>query len=148
VFAEDLADVTFERVAHRLANRTPPFTGDPAPYFFGVAKKIYLEHLRELKANDLKATYWQPTSIDNPDTENMLELLDKALSMIPNDDRELILKYYTGNGKNKIDNRRTLARQLGIGLNALRLRAFRIRREIKKSLYQLDAELVKKYLPT
>lgn len=148
MFAEDLADVTFERVARRVANLTPSFTGDPAPYFFGVAKKIYLEHRRELKANELKATCWQPTSVDNPDAENMFELLEKALSMIPNADRELILKYYAWNGKSKIDHRRAFANELGIGLNALRLRAFRIRREIKKNMVQLDAELMRKYLRT
>ena len=145
VFAEDLADVTFERVAHRLANLTYKFTGDPARYFCGVARKIYLEYLRELKNNKVRATCWQPTTIDNSESENMLERLDKALSMIPNADRQLILTYYAWNEEKKIDHRRALANQLGIGLNALRLRVFRIRKEIKKNMLDLDPELVRKH---
>ena len=144
MFAEDLADVTFDRVAHKLTSLASQFIGDPAPYFSGVAKKIYLEHLRELKANQLVC--WPPTSIENQVSENMLELLEKALSMIPNTDRELILKYYAWDGKKKIDHRRTLADQLGIKLNVLRLRVFRIRKKLKKKLVQMDPELVRKHL--
>src|SRR5678809_1369390 len=44
VFAEDLADTTFERVARKLADISNEFTGDPARYFYGVAKKVYLEY--------------------------------------------------------------------------------------------------------
>ena len=143
LFAEDFADVTFERVAHKLTSLTPQFLGDPAPYFYGVARKIHLEYLRGLKNTQLVC--WPPTNIDNHVSENMLELLDKALSMIPNADRELILKYYAWDGKKKIDHRRTLADQLGIKLNVLRLRVFRIRKKLKKKLVQMDPELVRKH---
>jgi hypothetical protein len=44
VFAEDLADTTFERVARKLTDLTTEYTGDPARYFYGVAKKVYLEY--------------------------------------------------------------------------------------------------------
>jgi DNA-directed RNA polymerase specialized sigma24 family protein len=147
VFAEDLADMTFERVAHKLTNLTSRFIGDPVPYFYGVARKIYLEYVRKLNANQLRATCGPPTSIDDPESENLIELLERALSTISNVDRELILRYYAWDGKNKAAHRRALANQLGIGLNALRLRVFRIRMEIKKNMVQLDAELVTKYLP-
>jgi len=145
VFAEDLADVAFERVARRLTTPNAEFISDPIPYFYGVARNIYLEYLRELNADKLRASCWSPTTVDNSDSENMLELLDKALSMIANADRELILGYYAWNGRKKIDHRRVLANQLGIGLNALRLRVFRIRREIKQYMGQMDAELAIQY---
>jgi DNA-directed RNA polymerase specialized sigma24 family protein len=64
----------------------------------------------------------------------MLKQLDKALSTIRKADRELILSYYTGTGTTKIIQRKSLAEQLGIPLNALRLRVFRIRREIKNHM--------------
>ena len=105
---------------------------------------VSLEYLRGLKTKQLVC--WPPTNIDNQDSENLLELLDKALSMIPNSDRELIIKYYAWDGKKKIDHRRTLADQLGIKLNVLRLRVFRIRKKLKQILFQLDAELVRKHL--
>lgn len=134
VFAEDLADATFERVARKLTELTTDFTGDPARYFYGVAKKIYLEYQREITAIRFKFESSLPANranTENPDLENMLKQLDEALSSIPNPDRELILRYYTGSGRNKINHRRALAKQFGIEPSALRLRVFRIRREIK-----------------
>jgi len=50
---------------------------------------------------------------------------------------ELILKHYSGGEKNKI-NRQALAKQFGIGANALRLRVFRIRKAIKNYILQAN----------
>lgn len=137
--AEDLADATFERVARKLSDLTTEVTGDPARYFYGVAKKIYLEYRREITANQWKSRFLL-TSTDNQDLEFMLNKLDEALSTIPEPDRELILSYYTGDGKTKINRRRALAAQSGIGTNALRLRVFRIRKEIKNYILKADRD--------
>jgi RNA polymerase sigma factor (sigma-70 family) len=130
VFAEDLADATFERVARKLTDLTAEFTGDPARYFYGVAKKIYLEYQREVTANHWRSKSLLPTYTDNQDLEDRLEQLDEALTRISKPDRELILRYYCNSG-HKINQRRALAQQFGLGANALRLRVFRIRRELR-----------------
>jgi DNA-directed RNA polymerase specialized sigma24 family protein len=137
VFAEDLADATFERVAQKLAHLTDSFTGDSALYIYGVAKKIYLEYQRKNKAAPLNWDFFHQPSSDNENLENLLLCLDEALSAIPKSDRELILSYYSGSKGNKIIQRRTLAQQFGLRPNALRLRVFRIRREIKN--YMLES---------
>ena len=129
VFAEDLADATFERVVRKLTALTTELTGDPARYFYGVAKKIYQEYQRTTYPSRVECSL--PTDTGDPDLENMLKRLDEALSTIPNPDRELILRYYTGNGRNKINQRRALAQQFGLEPSALRVRVFRIKREIK-----------------
>jgi DNA-directed RNA polymerase specialized sigma24 family protein len=134
VFAEDLADATFERVAQKLACLTHTFRGDPALYIYGVAKKIYLEYQRKIRTAPLNSDFCHQPSADNEDLENMLLRLDEALSAIPKSDRELILSYYSGSKRNKIVQRRALAQQFGLGSNALRLRVFRIRREIKNNM--------------
>ena len=131
LFAEDLADTTFERVARKLADLTAGFTGDPARYFYGVAKKVYLEYQHELMTRYRQTRCSLPKSIEDEDLENLLKQLDDALSAIPKSDRELILTYYADSGRNKINHRRDLARQLGLEPNALRLRVFRIRKVIK-----------------
>ena len=136
VFAEDLADTTFERVARKLTDLTTEFTGDPARYFYGVAKKVYLEYQHEIMTKRMRVEYSLTTSTEDPDLENMLKQLDAALSAIPKSDRELILNYYTGSGRNKINHRRALAKQFGLQANALRLRVFRIRREIRNYILQ------------
>lgn len=130
VFAEDLADTTFERVARKMTDLTE-FTGDPARYFYGVAKMVFLEYQHELMTKRKRTGCLSPASAADQDLENMLKQLDDALSAIPKSDRELILTYYTDSGRNKINNRRALAKQFGIELNTLRLRVFRIRRVIK-----------------
>lgn len=140
VFAEDLADTTFERVARKLADLTTEFTGDPARYFYGVAKKVFLEYQRELMTKRKRAGCLSPASAEDQDLEDMLKQLDDALSEIPKSDRELILTYYTDSGRNKINHRRDLARQFGVGPNALRLRVFRIRREIRNHILQCSPD--------
>jgi hypothetical protein len=141
VFAEDLADATFDRVARKLNALTDKFTGDPARYFYGVGRKIYQEYHRQLIANDKRLRCFLPTNNDDLDSDNMLIRLDEALSMISNSDRELILSYYTGSGRNKINHRRALAQQFGLGPNALRLRVFRIRKQIQHQLLRSNTEV-------
>lgn len=134
VFAEDLADVTIERVTRKLSDRTFGFTGDPALYFYAVAKKIYLEYQHKVITDYRRSAIWPAARTNHPDLENMLEQLDEALNTLRESDRELILRYYSGTGKQKISHRRALAEQFSIGPNALRLRVFRIRKEIKNRM--------------
>ena len=136
--AEDLADTTFERVTRKLAALTG-FTGDPARYFFGVAKKVYLEYRHETIAKRKQVECSLLTNVNDQDMENLLLRLDDALSAIPQSDRDLILTYYTGTGRTKINHRQDLATQFGLGPNALRLRVFRIRRVIKNYMLGFQA---------
>ncbi|HKS08908.1 MAG TPA: hypothetical protein VJS13_05125 [Pyrinomonadaceae bacterium] len=129
VCAEDLADATFERVAQKLA-ALDDFTGDPARYFYAVAKRVYLEYQHKNFAEH-KRVECTSTNCGNEDLENLLTQLDDALNAIPKSDRDLILTYYTGTGRNKINHRQALAIQCGVGPNALRLRVFRIKRLLK-----------------
>jgi hypothetical protein len=137
-FPEDLADATFERVVRKMTDLTIELTVDPARYFYGVAKKIYLEHQREITAKRWKSESSIAASAVTQDEEleNRLQQLDEALMMISNADRELILKYYAGSGRDKINHRRALGEQFGLGPNALRLRVYRIRKEIKSYMSQ------------
>lgn len=138
VCPEELADATFERVAQKLTHVTDSFTGDPALYFYGVAKKIYLEYQRKITAAHSGTNFFYESRTDNEELEDMLKHLDEALNTIPKSDRELILRYYSGNKRRKITERRALAHQFGLRPNALRLRVFRIRREIKNHMLQSE----------
>jgi RNA polymerase sigma factor (sigma-70 family) len=133
VFAEDLADATFERVTRKLADLTE-YTGDPRRYFYGVAKKIYLEYQHERAAVRQRFESSPQTNSEDEYQEHLLKQLDDVLNILSSADRELILRYYTGEGKEKINERRLLGQQFGLGPNALRLRVFRIRREIRNRM--------------
>jgi RNA polymerase sigma factor (sigma-70 family) len=126
--AEDLADETINRVAQRLKDILDTYQGPPDPYFYGVAKKVYLEYTR------LKPP---PATLPAPgdDPEEMAgryECLDECMSQLPAEGRELIMLYYRGEKQAKIDARKELGERLNLNNNALRARAHRIRERLEK----------------
>ncbi len=58
--------------------------------------------------------------------------MSAAWAGCPPRSRDLVLQYYREEKREKIEHRKRLASRLGIGLNALRIRACRIR----ETLYQ------------
>jgi DNA-directed RNA polymerase specialized sigma24 family protein len=139
---EDLADATFDRVSRKLPEIQASYSGEPARYFYGVAKKIYLEHRRQVPEQPLSREYAPSDGPADQRVEHMLECIDLALSTLQEADRELILSYYSGTGQERINARKALAQQLGLPLNALRLRMFRIRSQIRDYVLRLSPENV------
>jgi DNA-directed RNA polymerase specialized sigma24 family protein len=122
VEAEDLADETINRVTSRLDQIKEEFTGDRSRYFFGVANKVYMEYMRRKTP--------QPPSTPPPDpnqAELEYECLEHCIDRLSGENRDLLLKYYGAEGRDKVDHRKQLAEELGIAPNALRIRAYRIR---------------------
>jgi len=126
--SEDLADKTIDRVARRLNDIEATFTGDPARYFYGVANKIHFEYLRRKRMPE------PPVSVNDtdpdPDTDQCAreyDCLERCIQQLSPKNRELVLEYYQEERWAKIEHRKRLADQLGIALNALRIRACRIR---------------------
>jgi len=64
--------------------------------------------------------------------EMQMETLLKCVDELPESSRELILGYYARRGIAKIENRKALADRLGISLNTLRIRACRIRMDLRR----------------
>ena len=128
-FAEDLADETFDRVARKLPQIKTSYVGDKTSYFHGVAKKVCMEYLRSASRKRLSAV---PPVKD--DEEELLQRLDFALSQLDQEDRELILDYYRGDGRNKINHRKILAMRAGLHLGSLRTRTSRIRSQLREYL--------------
>ena len=119
---EDLTDETINRVTNKLREIVATFTGEPARYFYGVANKVHLEYLRR------KPT---PPSIvsteSSEEAERQYQCLDRCVSKLTPENRELVMQYYQEEKRAKIEHRKQLADQLGIAVNALRIRAHRIR---------------------
>jgi RNA polymerase sigma factor (sigma-70 family) len=135
--AEDLADETINRVTAKVANLVQTYTGDPALYFYGVAQKVRLEYLRKNKLSSPPERWAVSRSGPPPETltngiEPEYECLERCMELLPPDSRQLVLRYYQQEKKAKIDNRRQLAQELGIALNALRIRAHRIRLQLQQ----------------
>ena len=82
---------------------------------------IHLEYLRR------KTEPQPPAASHAEDSEQEYQCLDECLDRLTSTNRELILQYYTDESRARINNRKQLASRLGIGLNALRIRAHRLR---------------------
>lgn len=124
--AEEIFDVTVSRVCEKVAKVAPSYEGDPALYFYGVAKNVHFEFIRE----DLRPVPEQPEAADSEEVERRHRCLGLCLGKLSPEKRSLILRFYEGDGQERIVNRKRLAEELGIDTEALSLRALRIRREL------------------
>jgi DNA-directed RNA polymerase specialized sigma24 family protein len=124
---EGLAEETIDRVASKLDQLTKTDVSDPTAYFYGVARKIYLETARQREYDPL------PIAIVGTDRagEQTQSCLEKCLKQLPKSDQDLILQFYSVGREGK-KNRIKLAESLGITPNALRVRVFRMRRAMEK----------------
>ena len=124
--AEELADETINVVAKRVGEIGPTYEGDRALYFYGVANKVYLEWLRRRRVPP------PPPPPSPPDFGQEYECLEHCMEKLDPGSRDLVLQYYREEKRDKIEHRRTMASKLGIALNALRIRAFRIRAALRE----------------
>ena len=134
--ADELADETLTRVAHVLAERGVIVTRPPARYCYVMARFVLLEDLRRGRrhvgldetrvAADMRASLADPTE-DLALREQRLDCLDRCLEQLKPEQRALIIEYYRDSRRQKIEGRRELAGRLGISMNALGIRACRIR---------------------
>lgn len=139
---EDLADETINRVARRLAEGIELRSSDPYGYFCGVAHLVYKEILRRAAREHraLESGAWPASPAeDEAEPDHRLDSLRHCLGLLPADQQDLILRYYQGRsdpgkggaGESNIRNRQALADQLGIPMNALRIRVHRVRRKLE-----------------
>lgn len=126
--AEDLADETFNVVARKIDWLLENYVGDPALYFFGVAKKIY---------KPPKPLPKPPPAPDNTDIERRSVCLDECLHrLISADERDAVLRYHRKEKGEKIRDRKQLAIELGISVNALRIRICHIHARLRPCVQQ------------
>jgi DNA-directed RNA polymerase specialized sigma24 family protein len=125
--ADDLADETINRVTAKLHEIVGTYVGDPALYFYGVANKVYLEYLRRRPVVEAP-----PLRESSDDIEAEYACLEKCMDQLPGESRRLVLEYYQEEKRAKIERRRKLAEELGIAVNALRIRAHRIRQQLQQ----------------
>lgn len=136
--ADELADETLNRVARRLEEEGKIEADAPAKYCYITAKFVFMESLRgaDKKNVPLEDVLRQPksrqfTAEDEDDArrrkEKMLDCLEKCTDKLEAANRDVIVNYYHGEERAKIENRRALAGKLGISTNALTIRACRIR---------------------
>ena len=128
---EGLTDEVFDRVAKKVHHLRDSYVGDPKLYFYGVARNLIKEIPKKLKmqmslqgtepASDPRSELEQETTIMREDC------LRWCLQRLSEEKRELILAYYAKDKQAKIDHRTEMAQRLGISVETLRVKAYRIR---------------------
>jgi DNA-directed RNA polymerase specialized sigma24 family protein len=100
---------------------------------------VHLEYIRRVHAQQA------PISVETADIllskppvgvvedfEPEYRCLERCLERLPRENRYLVERYYQQDKQAKIDHRKLLATELGIAVNALRIRAHRIRLGLRR----------------
>jgi RNA polymerase sigma factor (sigma-70 family) len=139
--AEDLADEAIDRVMRKVSELVIDYSGDPALYFYGVAKMLLKERRRQktISSESQSLEAWAMTTPhqqtdDTDEINRTFECLEECIAKLPADSRELILDYYQEEKRAKIDFRRQIAERMGMDVENLRVKVFRIRASIYKCM--------------
>jgi DNA-directed RNA polymerase specialized sigma24 family protein len=73
----------------------------------------------------------QISSEEDEDSQLRVECLKHCLEKLPLESREMILNYYQGEKRAKIDSRQKLADSLSLSAHVLRNRAYRLRDKLQ-----------------
>jgi RNA polymerase sigma factor (sigma-70 family) len=149
-FADDLADETLSRISKILEQDGAITVTPQARFCYVVARFVMLEDIRREQREQRRdqstrdsrssteawsgrrAVLLQTES--DATRERQLERLDFGLQRLSPEQRELIVEYYRDTGQGKITHRRDMASRLGISVNALCVRASRIRASLESGM--------------
>ena len=127
-------------MSRRLEEEGTITDASPAHYCHIVAKFVLLEYIRQINSH-----VQQAIAADRPleakesagaSDSLLLDCLDRCLGRLDPDEALLILEYYRGEQRAKIEQRRRLAAELELSPNALSIRACRIRDKLEACIAQ------------
>jgi RNA polymerase sigma factor (sigma-70 family) len=137
---EELADETIDRLIRKTAevNISSNYIGNITAYALGVARNLWLENLANIKRlaplgefNDTEVGL--SVGPEDDSRERLSDALQKALNDLSDVDRKLIRAYYE-TGRLDHEFRRGLAEQLGVSVNALRIKIHRLNERLRQSI--------------
>ena len=144
-FADDLADETLNRIGQTLERGGTIGITPQARYCYVVARFVLLEDVRRTHRRVSLNESWHADD-ESPSPESLaadrhlresdthderLESLDQCLEELTPEQRTLIVDYYRDEGREKITRRSDMAKRMGISMNALSIRACRIRAQLE-----------------
>lgn len=133
--ADELADEAINRVAIKLPQLINGYQGDPTYYFYGIARNVYHEYSRRTR----QATKLQPPELSRWSEQEYL-CMEKCMEKLSPASRQMFEQYHCAESSGKTESRQNLAEQLGIALNALRIRVYRVRLTLKMCIVECLAQ--------
>ena len=141
---DELADETLNRVMKWLEQNRKEEDTEPAKICYNTARFVFHEYLRrpEHRQDDLDEMPIATQPSEDPRVtaslneeeeakEQRLRCLEKCSAKLPTEDQEMIVRYYYGEQRAKLDNRKALARERGMTANALTIKACRVRDKLR-----------------
>lgn len=140
--ADMLADETFDRVSRTLTESGCIKVTPPARYCYVVARFVLLEDIRRVDRNvpydETRSAAHHRSTVSIATAEegrdDALACLSRCLETLKAPDRELIVDYYRDAKRQRIDRRRELAVRRDITMNALGIRACRLRASLESCI--------------
>jgi DNA-directed RNA polymerase specialized sigma24 family protein len=128
--ADEYADETLNRTARRIDEGQ--IIDNLMSYIYAVARLVFMEALKSrerahVPLPDVPPPNLHAKPLEETEPEPRVVCLDECLESLPVENRKLIIDYYQEERRAKIELRQELADRLAIPLNALRIRAHRIR---------------------
>ena len=135
-FAEDLADETINRVCLKIGDEE---VLNKTAFVYGFAKNVFLESLRKEKyhANIDDIAFAAKEADDEP--HDVHQYLDRCLGELSEDNRKLILEYFSEDKQAKIDLHKQLATKLHSTQTALRMKIVRIKQALRTCIRECMA---------
>lgn len=133
-FPDRWADETLDRLAKRLVEGEPV---DDVNGFVRGASRLVLKEAQLIEQRDRAAAAAAvPLMAEPTRAESDARCLERCLAQLPAEQRSLVEAYYTGDMQARISGRKELAARFGMTVEALRSRAFRIRRQLEDCFFQ------------
>ncbi|HUQ31535.1 MAG TPA: sigma-70 family RNA polymerase sigma factor [Pyrinomonadaceae bacterium] len=134
VNADELADETINRLVRKIEEGED--IRNLFAYSCGMARLVWLEVLKEQEwargaLEELNAS----SQYSSQAGSQRIECFESCLEGLTPENRALILDYYRAEKSGKIKLRKQLAEKLGTPVNALRIRAHRIRRQLERCVH-------------
>lgn len=135
--ADDLADETINRATIKVPAIIGSYVGEPTSYFYGIANNVHLEWLRKQKKARPVELKEESRTVDAPkEPDPEFECLEKCLDKLSAPLRGLIVEYYQGEKREKIEHHKFLAEKWDLTINALQTKTCRIRATLRKCVVQ------------
>lgn len=131
---DECADITLDRLAAKLDDGVD--VSSLHAYTFAIARLVHLEQARHPDARAVSLAVMPEAALSSrpSDPTTWQDCLDEALRALPEDQRRLILRYYSHAGGAKVRDHAQLADELGITVSALRNRAQRVRDRLERAV--------------
>ena len=131
-----MADEVIVRVTRKVTEVAPSYVGNPAAYFFAVARRVLWESHRKPTETELLANVPSITDFSSAEyKEGLLQGLDDCWQLLSPKEQRILYGYCVGNPPLRLaDARDQLAQELGTTLNAVRVMTHRLKLKVKRCI--------------